>query len=261
MIRRRRQYRYLLPNTLTGLTLFLGLWAIMLVIDGGREALVIAAWWIVIAGLMDGLDGAVARMTNTTSKFGVQFDSLSDLTTFCVAPATLLYAVIFPWNSRVAVGVAATFAIAGAVRLARFNISASQTAKKRSFQGVPVPAAAGLIAAAVLCLPGIEHLLGGEVTRRLLPMAALVTAYLMISKIRFLTFRDLVFRGDETSLTVTLQILAFVVFIYWLLFQPREVLALLIFGGYVVYSTSAALVWRLRLFRRPWEREEREAER
>ncbi len=266
MDRRRRQYRYLLPNSLTGMSMFLGLWAILLVIDGGAESIAVAAWWIVVAALLDGLDGKVARMTKTTSNFGTQFDSLADLVTFGVAPAMVLYAVIMPWNASVASGVASAYAIAGAVRLARFNISATQTAKKRSFQGLPIPAAAGLMVTTVLCLDHVEALVGTEAMRRLLPMLALVTSYLMISKMRFLAFRELAFRETESHRTVVAQLLAFAVLMYWVLGLPemRDVLALLIFGGYVIHCVTAALVWRWRLVQRPWEREqeeEREAER
>jgi CDP-diacylglycerol--serine O-phosphatidyltransferase len=263
MVRRHRQYRYLLPNALTGMGMFLGLWAILLAIDGvggagGREALVIAAWWVIVASMTDGLDGKVARMTNTTSNFGVQFDSLADLTTFGIAPAAVLYGVISPWDPAVATGVAATFAIAGAVRLARYNISAAQSAKKRAYQGLPIPAAAGLVMALVLCLPQVEALLGATITHRLIPIVGLIAAYLMISKIRFLGFRDLAFRSVETPVSVAMQVLAFAAFIYWLFFLPQSVLALLVFGGYAVYSVAAGAVWHLRLVRRPWERDEQD---
>ena len=83
----------------------------------------------------------------------------------------------------------------------------------------------------------------------------------MISKIRFLTFHELVIRDVETPVTVTLQVLAFLVFMFWLFFLPRQILALLIFGGYAIYGVSAALIWRWRLIRRPWEHSERGAER
>lgn len=253
MARRSRQYLYLLPNSFTGLNMFLGLWAIMLAVDGGRtqtrDAVVIASWWIVIASLMDGLDGAIARMTRTTSNFGVQFDSLSDLVTFGVAPAVILYSQIAQWNPSVAVGVCAAFAIAGAVRLARFNISASPAAKKKVFQGLPIPAAAGLVVSLVLCIEHMEKILGPEISRRVLPSAGLIAAYLMISKMRFLSFRDMAFREVATPAWVAFQLLIFIVFMVWILMLEdlRDVLALVIFGGYVLHSITAALVWRWKL--------------
>lgn len=263
MVRRRRQYLYLIPNTVTGLSMFLGLFAIMCAIDGSREALVMAAWWIILATLMDGLDGAVARMTRTTSSFGVQFDSLADLVTFGVAPATVLYATMAQWNAKVATGVAAAHAIAGAVRLARYNITATPTSKRRAFQGLPIPAAAGIVVSLVLCLPRLEQHVGEEVTRRLLPSVTLIVAYLMVSRMRFQTFRDLVFPIEETPLAVGLRVLVFAVLVTWLVLLPHEhaLLALVAFGGYVLYSVTAALVWRWRLIHHSWQERHREAER
>jgi CDP-diacylglycerol---serine O-phosphatidyltransferase len=260
MARRRRQYLYLLPNSVTGLGLFLGLWAIMLVIDSMRDnttqALMIAAWWVILASLIDGLDGQVARMTGTTSNFGIQFDSLADLVTFGLAPAMILYAVIFPWNSSVATGVAATYAMCGAVRLARFNIGASTASKKKAFQGLPIPAAGGMVVSLILCHGHIERLLGTDTTRRLLPIVALVAAYLMISNMRFRTFRELAFRSERNVKTATVQVLAFVVLMAALMIMRHEILALLVFGGYVIYSVTAALAWHWRLVRHPLEQEQ-----
>jgi CDP-diacylglycerol--serine O-phosphatidyltransferase len=262
-VHRRRQYLYLLPNAVTGLSMFLGLLAIMTTIDGRPNALELAAWWIIVACLMDGLDGAVARFTRTSSNFGVQFDSLSDLVTFGVAPAVILYGQISRWNMMAATGVATAHVIAGAARLARYNISATPDTKKKAFQGLPIPAAAGMVVALVLCLPRLEPLLGADPTRRLLPSLSLVVSYLMISKIRFATFRDLVFPIEETPIAVAVRILAFAVFIVWLLFLPEEraFLALAVFGGYVLYSITAALAWRWRLIRHAHQEEAHRARR
>lgn len=263
MTRRRHQWMYALPNSLTALGMFLGLYAIMLCLDGGQEAVVIAAWWLIIASLMDGLDGAVARMTGTTSNFGIQFDSLADLTTFGIAPAMILYTIVSEFHAQVAVFLAGTFALAGALRLARYNISIPDKSKKKVFQGLPIPAGACVIASLTLCMPNLERWFGHEITRRIITIAPLITAYLMISKIRFITFRDCVRIGHDNRLNTLFQLVTFVIFIYWLFFKSKELLALLIFAGYIIYGLASALVWRLRLFRHhpSEEPEEREAER
>jgi CDP-diacylglycerol--serine O-phosphatidyltransferase len=241
------------------MNMFLGLWAIMLVIDSVRlsgetgfastapiqSALFIAATWILIAGLLDGLDGAVARLTNTTSNFGLQFDSMSDLVTFGVAPATVLYAVLYPLEPGFAAGVGTAYAICGAVRLARFNVKAATTGKKSAFQGLPIPAAAGVTMAFVLCWDYGVEVFGVDFTARLLMIATLSASYLMISKVRFGAFSQIVFPDVESRVAIGIRVVAFGVFI-WGLMVSYELLALFVFGGYVVVSVLSSALSRLR---------------
>src|ERR1700679_1773823 len=151
---------YLLPNTLTAFNMILGLLAIVYAIndsltlsleDSHVIPFVLSAKFIVAAAFMDFMDGFVARATGTTSRFGMEFDSLSDLISFGVAPALLLYLSVLRYIPGLGVGLSITifYIVCAAIRLARFNVQA-QIEEKTSFMGLPSPAAAGLLASYVL---------------------------------------------------------------------------------------------------------------
>ncbi|MBZ5512293.1 MAG: phosphatidylcholine/phosphatidylserine synthase [Acidobacteriia bacterium] len=214
---RRRRFRkgiYLLPSLFTTLNMALGYYALYHAIQGS-----VAEPWhydnaakaIGFAIIFDGLDGKIARMTNTESDFGREFDSLADVITFGVAPAILAwmwgFRILAPLNGSdllarvVHLGAIATFAflIAGASRLARFNIQVNPQPSnpgrpgKKYFVGMPIPAGAGVIAAIVHFTDGVPILswwMG-------LIWAALVfaTSYLMVSTWRFYSFKDIDFRS------------------------------------------------------------------
>ena len=137
---------YILPNLLTSASLFAAVLAIVWTAQGAYEGAGVA---ILFAALMDGLDGKVARLTNTSSEFGVQYDSLADLVAFGVAPGFL----IFQWQivafGRVGLVITFLYVTCGALRLARFNIAGSGGSKK-FFTGLPIPAAGCAIATLVL---------------------------------------------------------------------------------------------------------------
>src|ERR1700709_2655864 len=144
---KRRRGIYLLPNLLTTGAMFSGFYAIIASIGGDYGGAVIA---IFVAALFDGLDGRVARMTNTQSEFGVQYDSLSDLVSFGLAPALVMYtwalsslAASGPVWGKIGWAAAFIYAVCAALRLARFNTQVG-VADKRYFQGLASPAAAGL---------------------------------------------------------------------------------------------------------------------
>lgn len=137
---------YLLPNTLTLCGMFFGFFAILASFKGKY---VHSAWAILIAGIFDSLDGWVARLTNTTTKFGIELDSLSDLVAFGIAPAVLIYSWGLSPFGRVGWGAAFLFVICGALRLARYNVQMGSEESK-SFTGMPIPAAASVVASLVL---------------------------------------------------------------------------------------------------------------
>jgi CDP-diacylglycerol--serine O-phosphatidyltransferase len=151
----RRRGIYILPNIFTTLSLFFGFYAILAAINGRFPQ---AAWSILLAALCDGLDGTVARMTHTTSEFGVEYDSLCDLVSFGVAPAITVYlwaltpaslAVLDPHHQRLGTAAAFIFLACGALRLARFNVLEG-VRDPGFFQGLPIPGGAVMVAAAVL---------------------------------------------------------------------------------------------------------------
>jgi CDP-diacylglycerol--serine O-phosphatidyltransferase len=137
---------YILPNGLTLCGMFFGFYAALAAVKGD---FVRAAWAILIANLFDGLDGWVARLTNTTTKFGLELDSLSDVIAFGIAPAILVYTWTLEPFGRVGAAASFLYVACGALRLARYNIQMVST-EKLSFTGLPIPGAATVIATIVI---------------------------------------------------------------------------------------------------------------
>lgn len=145
---------YLLPNLITAASLFFGLLAIKYSIDGrmhnDAQAFLFAAYAILAAGICDGLDGSVARLTHTQSSFGVQLDSLCDLVSFGIAPAIVIYNYALNDFFRLGFCVAFIFAICGALRLARFNVQSAMGKTNGNFTGIPIPMAAAPLAVFIM---------------------------------------------------------------------------------------------------------------
>ena len=137
---------YILPNSLTLGGMFCGFYAILAAFKGHY---IYSAWAILIAIIFDGLDGWVARLTNSTTKFGIELDSLSDLVAFGVAPAVLIYSWALQPFGRVGWGAAFLYVICGALRLARYNVQMG-TAESKAFTGLPIPGAGVVMASLVL---------------------------------------------------------------------------------------------------------------
>ncbi len=177
---------FLLPNLITTAGLFFGFSAILSAMHEQWER---AAVMIFIAGVMDGLDGRVARMTNTQSAFGAQYDSLSDAIAFGLAPAVVVFAWALSGLGKFGYAVGFIYAVCAAMRLARFNVQL-ETGDKRYFAGLPSPAAAAMVAGMVWV--AVEY--GVVVDRPIALFAALITAaaaVLMVSNIRYYSFKDL----------------------------------------------------------------------
>ncbi len=176
---------YILPNTLTLCGLFCGFYAILSTLKG---AYINAAWGIIIANIFDGLDGWVARLTNSTTKFGVELDSLSDLIAFGVAPAVLIYSWALQPFGRIGWGVTFLFVICGALRLARYNVQ-MVSAESKSFTGLPIPGAGTAIASLVLFY---TELWGTTVEEnKLLVFLPFLLAVLMVSMLKFHGLKEL----------------------------------------------------------------------
>lgn len=176
---------YLLPNMLTTLSMFLGFLAIVWADQGRFQAAGLA---ILVSALMDSLDGKVARLTNTASEFGVQYDSLADLVAFGLAPAFLLWHWQLSVLGRVGVAGAFIYTACGALRLARFNISTSSIGK-RFFIGLPIPAGGCTIVTFVFFASWLPPAM-----RHFLPYIALLLGagigLLMISRVRYFSFKE-----------------------------------------------------------------------
>ncbi len=176
---------YILPNLFTTASLFAGFFSIILAFSGRFDE---AAWAILVSAAMDGLDGKVARLTGTASQFGIEYDSLADDVAFGVAPGMLAYA--WQLNQFGKFGLAAAFLFCGcaALRLARFNVGVSTTSK-RFFVGLPSPASACLMATFVLFMPYYPSFME-PVLPGIALVVAVVSPLLMVSRVRYFSFKD-----------------------------------------------------------------------
>ncbi len=203
----RRRGIYLLPNLFTTSGLFAGFYAIIAAIDGRFEAAAIA---IFVAMIMDGLDGRIARMTNTQSDFGVQYDSLSDMISFGLAPAL----VIYQWSlfnvGKFGWSAAFIYTAAAALRLARFNTQVG-IQDKRYFQGLASPAAAAVIAGMVWL--GDDHGLSDDSMTVIftLPVTVII-GILMVSNVRYHSFKQIDLKGKIPFIAVMVVVLIFFLF-------------------------------------------------
>jgi len=198
---------YLLPNLLTTAALFSGFFAILAAIDGHYDK---AALAIFLAMLLDTLDGRVARMTHTQTAFGAEYDSLSDMVAFGLAPGLVMYLWTLNGLGRLGWLVAFVYVAGAALRLARFNTKV-ETADKSYFEGLPSPAAAGVV---VGCLwVAVDYDISPDMLR--IPVAVL-TAFAglaMVSKLRYYSFKEIDFHGKVPYMLVVGATLAVAVVI------------------------------------------------
>jgi len=218
----RKRGIYLLPNLFTTAGLFAGFYAITAASNGKFEAAAIA---IFVAMLMDGIDGRVARMTNTQSAFGAEYDSMADMVSFGVAPAL----VMFHWSlfSMEKIGWLAAFVYTAgaALRLARFNTQVG-IADKRYFQGLPSPAAAALLAGLVWL--GVDFDLSGQDMRIPVFMLTFLAGVLMVSNVRYHSFKDIDLKGKVPFVTLVAVSMIFAV----TYLHPPVIL----FSGFLIYA-------------------------
>jgi CDP-diacylglycerol--serine O-phosphatidyltransferase len=237
--RRLRRGIYLLPTTFTVGNLFCGFVSLVL---SARAEYSLAGFAIILAGILDGLDGRIARLTGTSSEFGVQFDSLADVVSFGVAPAFLAYQWALLPLRRGGWLIAFLYVVCAAMRLARFNLQAS-TLDKRYFAGLPSPSAAGTIACSAFAFPSPPP---GRLPATLLAILVAVVALLMISRVRYRSFRNLDLRNRRPYF-YALLIAAVLVCIFA---HPRGTL-LTLAAVYVLSAPALYLFGWMRRGRRP----------
>lgn len=177
-------YIYILPNLMTTCNLFAGFFS---VIQALRGEFLIASYAIVVAAIFDQLDGRLARLTRSTSKFGAEYDSICDVVSFGVAPAILLFLWALEPLGRIGWVGCFLFVACGALRLARFNVQVN-VVEGNYFQGLPIPMAAGIVASSVIAFTD----LGWDPTgSRLLLFMTILLALVMVSTFRYRSFKDL----------------------------------------------------------------------
>ena len=227
---------YLLPNLLTTAGLFAGFYAVVAAMNGLFDLAAIA---IFVAMVMDALDGRVARLTNTASAFGREYDSLSDMVAFGIAPAL----VVFSWNLRglgkIGWLIAFIYAAATALRLARFNTQSEAKSSKRYFNGLACTPTAGVIAGLVWL--GDEYHLSGYMIAATTAILTLSLAGLMVSNIRYYSFKEIDLKGKIPFVGILLIVLVFVC----ISIAPPQVL----FTTFFVYALSGPIMWLLQRVR------------
>lgn len=225
---------YLLPNLITSASLFGGFYAIISALDGNFEHAAVA---ILISAVLDGLDGRVARLTGTSSKFGVEYDSLADVIAFGIAPGVLIFTWALRPFGRYGWLAAFLYVVCGALRLARFNVQVTTVESKR-FSGLPIPAAAALVATTVLLFFTIGR---GDMMVKHITVLVLVyaLAFLMVSNVKFYSFKEM-----NLSQRMPFRLLVALVFLLIVIAAQPTIMLFLLTFGYVVSGPITTLLDR-----------------
>ncbi|TAN60944.1 CDP-diacylglycerol--serine O-phosphatidyltransferase [bacterium] len=225
---------YILPNLITSASLFGGFYSIVASLDGHYEKAAIA---ILISGILDGLDGRIARLTGSSSKFGVEYDSLADLLAFGLAPGILIFTWALRPFGRYGWLAAFLFVVCGALRLARFNVQITTIESKR-FNGLPIPAAAALVATTVLMFFHIGK--GEEIVKHIAVLLLIyLLAFLMISNVKFYSFKEL-----NMGKRMPFRLLVGLVFLLIAIAAEPVVLLFILSLGYVVSGPITTILDR-----------------
>lgn len=221
---------YVLPNLFTSASLFAGFFAIIASIQGRYETAAVA---ILVSCLFDALDGKIARFTNSTSHFGVEYDSLSDLVAFGVAPGILAFQWALEPFGRLGWLACFMYLICGALRLARFNVQKNST-EASYFRGLPIPAAASMIASVILFSTTLEGFAGQRHT--LLIILIYVLSFLMVSTLSYPSFKELDLRRQKPFNALVAVILVLTVVAY----RPK-VMVFVVMSIYVLLGPIVTL--------------------
>lgn len=243
---------YLLPNLFTTFNLFFGILAIQFAVKALMRVpdpsasitlhpnFTNAATCLLVAAFFDGLDGLAAVLTRTTSKFGMQYDSLADMVSFGVAPSVMLYALFFSGITKLEVAILGIFAICAALRLARYNVQAVSV-EKGEFLGLPSPAPAGTLASLILFLHyyGIPVAVGSPAVRVIFMTGTLLLAGLMVSNVRYINPKRPAFARVRRNFYFLVGLL----FVAAIAIQMREAMLLVVFSGYIVHGLLRHYLW------------------
>lgn len=235
---------YILPSLFTCANMAFGILSIVSSIDGW---FIRAAWLLTFALACDIIDGRIARLTHTTSDFGLQLDSLSDLISFGIAPALMIYMLVLKEMDKIGIAIAVLFVLCSALRLARYNVMALKGISFENFKGLPTPASAGVLISFVLSY----ELLGPEGTSlnirtvpilmqtmpvffKAMPVIMVVLSFLMVSNIPYYSFKML-----QLNKTRTIRFLVvFIVFVLLIIVFPQNVFFII----FVIYTLSGFIM-------------------
>ena len=225
---------YILPNLFTSASLFLGFYAIVQVMDGRFNR---AAMAVIGAALCDGLDGKVARLTGTASLFGIEYDSLADLVSFGVAPGAMMYMWALRPYGKIGWLAAFLYVACGALRLARFNVQVN-TVEKSHFKGLPIPGAAMMVATTILM--HYEYVGDGTIKKIIIPIMTYMLAYLMVSNIKYVSFKDLDLIKEKPFHT-----LVFLIILLTIIVAKPELMLFILISTYVASGPLTEIKKRL----------------
>ncbi|RTR29661.1 CDP-diacylglycerol--serine O-phosphatidyltransferase [Shewanella atlantica] len=230
---------YLLPNLFTTAGLFSGFYAVIASMNGQFESAAIAVF---VAMLCDGLDGRVARMTNTQSEFGAEYDSMADMVSFGVAPALIAYNWGLADLGKIGWLAAFIYCAGAALRLARFNTQVG-VEDKRYFQGLASPAAAALIAGSIWF--GVQSGVEGADVSWLVALVTILSGLLMVSNFRYHSFKDFDWRGKVNFIVILIVVGIFV----FVSIEP----ALILCAIFYIYALSGPIItiYRIRKLKHP----------
>ena len=229
---------FIVPSLITSASFFCGFYSMVASIQGDYYT---AAWVILLAAFFDGLDGRIARATGSTTHFGVEFDSLSDLIAFGAAPAILMYNWALQPFGRIGWMAAFLFALCGALRLARCNTESSEVLKDR-FVGLPIPAAAGLLATIVLLTRGALDL--DRAPAVLIVITVYLAALLMVSNIPYRSFKKM----DLARKKPFHMLVGALLFVFVIAQFPHH----LLFALAVAFSLHGPVEWGVERRNQPW---------
>lgn len=242
---------YIIPTLFTCGNMTFGFLAMLSSMNGFFTR---AAWFLICAIACDMLDGRIARMTKTSSEFGVQMDSLSDLISFGLAPATIMYNLVLNTMGTTGIAVAVVFVLSSALRLAKFNVLSQDGVAHKTFAGLPTPASAGVIISFVLSysllnptdaltVKTIPILMNSmPIFFKAMPVVMLCLSFLMVSNIPYWSFKTLNFSKARSFRLVVSVIVMIVLAIAY----PQNILFIVFLG----YALSGILSYILRFFLR-----------
>jgi CDP-diacylglycerol--serine O-phosphatidyltransferase len=233
---------YILPNLFTSASLFCGFYSI---IASFKEHFVPASIAILFSVVFDGLDGRIARLTNTTSKFGAEYDSLADVIAFGVAPSLLAYCWAMSIYGKWGWIVAFLFVLCGALRLARYNIQIG-IIESSVFNGLPIPAAASVVATTVIFFSSDYIGVEGKFHNIFIIIFVIILSLLMVSSIKYYSFKDMkLLVRKPFTIFFWLVVLSIII-----VAEPELMFFVLLLG----YALSGPIWWVVKFFRKTKEK-------
>ncbi|MDR3257013.1 MAG: CDP-diacylglycerol--serine O-phosphatidyltransferase [Endomicrobium sp.] len=244
---------YIIPSLFTCGNMACGYLSIFSSINGNFTK---AAWLLILSISFDMMDGRIARITKTTSEFGVQLDSLSDLVSFGLAPSVMMYQLVLNTMDKIGVAIAVLFVLCSALRLAKFNVKAQEGVVHKSFMGLPTPASAGLLISFVLSYELFVAGTGQSLTFKTIPVlmknmpvffkampiVMVVLSLLMVSNIPYLSFKKM-----DISKPKTFRFLILIVLLIWLVLTFPQNVIFILFALYAISGifNYMAKYWRI----------------